>query len=538
MKKTASKKKSAAGTDDKAKVSTIVDEIIAECLPLPDPTVLFSKIRELENTPIDYTTVLSRKFSKSSISEQDFMINHLFPHLKRLSLSESLNAVLLKETFAPRILVDILHYLIRSDTMVDNQLLERANKAEEIANHLATLLEESASLESQDSEKLLSNFNETSPALQLGILMELFHLKGEKILPLFLHIFKTKNKVAPKIIDFLGSRADTGAVYLLTQILTVTEDKELSKGIKKTLYRLKNKGIELASPDPLTAVPAPTAEVPLPSPTAYVTTMDPLGERLILAVKPKDDQELTILQFLVSDQKGINDLIASVTTPKDFEQYLTKMSTTKDITMVEVALDYCHLLIKESSQRNHISGTKIPANYFLWKKFFGSYDTVLEKPAIYTLLPADAIKSEAPLLKRSEELIAKYTFTFWLLEWKLLVNAYQEIHELEKSPLVLSEPQKESRTHEIVQKTAQAFFDDKNRLLFQRRLEESAYILWKTDKQDDAKSAFAAALAFAPEGVPSENHPFALKTVEKNLAFLKEQSQKEKRSESGQIILP
>jgi hypothetical protein len=538
MKKTASKKKSAAGTDDKAKVSTIVDEIIAECLPLPDPTVLFSKIRELENTPIDYTTVLSRKFSKSSISEQDFMINHLFPHLKRLSLSESLNAVLLKETFAPRILVDILHYLIRSDTMVDNQLLERANKAEEIANHLATLLEESASLESLDSEKLFSNFNKTCPALQLGILMELFHLKGEKILPLFLHIFKTKNKVAPKIIDFLGSRADTGAVYLLTQILTVTEDKELSKGIKKTLYRLKNKGIELASPDPLTAVPAPTAEVPLPSPTAYVTTMDPLGERLILAVKPKDDQELTILQFLVSDQKGINDLIASVTTPKDFEQYLTRISTTKDITMVEVALDYCHLLIKESSQRNHISGTKIPANYFLWKKFFGSYDTALEKPAMYTLLPADAIQSEAPLLKRSEDLIAKYTFTFWLLDWKLLVNAYQEIHELENSPLVLSEPQKESRIHEIVQKTAQAFFDDKNRLLFQRRLEESAYILWKTDKQDDAKSAFAAALAFAPKGVPSDNHPFALKTVEKNLAFLKEQSQKEKRSESGQIILP
>ena len=154
MKKTASRKKAATGADHKAKISTLVDEIIAECLPLPDPTLLFSKIRELEDTPADYTVVLSKKFSKSSIAEQDFMINHLFPHLKRLSLSESLNAVLQKETFAPRTLVDILHYLIRSDTMVDNQLLERANKAEEIANHLATLLEESASLESPDSEKL------------------------------------------------------------------------------------------------------------------------------------------------------------------------------------------------------------------------------------------------------------------------------------------------------------------------------------------------------------------------------------------------
>ena len=77
------------------------------------------------------------------------------------------------------------------------------------------------------------------------------------------------------------------------------------------------------------------------------------------------------------------------------------------------------------------------------KKFFGSYDTALEKPAIYTLVPAGAIKSEAPLLQRSEKLIEKHTFTFWLLDWKLLVTAYQEIHELENSLLVLSEPQKE-----------------------------------------------------------------------------------------------
>jgi hypothetical protein len=34
MKKTASKKKTATGADDKAKVSSILDEIIAECLRL------------------------------------------------------------------------------------------------------------------------------------------------------------------------------------------------------------------------------------------------------------------------------------------------------------------------------------------------------------------------------------------------------------------------------------------------------------------------------------------------------------------------
>jgi hypothetical protein len=266
--------------------------------------------------------------------------------------------------------------------------------------------------------------------------------------------------------------------------------------------------------------------------------MDPLGERLILTIKPKSDQELNIFQFLVSDQKGINDLIASITTPKDFEKKKKKISGAKDITMVEIDLDYCHFLIKEASQKNHASGTKIPEHFFLWKKFFASDKTPLNRTAIYTLLNPEEIKSKELLLKRSEDLVDKYHFAYWLLEWKLLIECYKELYEIENSLIVLTDHQKKSRTAEITQKTARLFFDDKNRILFKRRLEEIAYILFKTDRKEDAQSAIAAALAFEPGGVVSENHPFALKTVEKNFAFLKEQSQKEKRSDTGRIILP
>ena len=538
MPKKTSRKKAKPGKEDKATVTRIVDEIVAGSSPLPDTTHLFSKIRELENTSADYTAILSKKFSKSTIDEQLFMINHLFPHLKRLSLSEGITGVLNKETFAPRIVVDILHYLIRSDTIVDNQLLESATRAGEIANQLSSRLEENDRLESSEAEKLIASFHEMPDSLQLGIVMELFHFKGKQILPLLLTIFRAKNRVAPKVIDFLGSRADENSVYLLNQLLEEIEDKELSKSIKKTLYRLKNKGIEVSPPKATKTSPTKKKEISLPPPAAYVTTMDPLGERLILAIKPKSDQELNIFQFLVSDQKGINDLIVSTTTPKDFDNYLEKISRAKDITMVEIDLDYCHFLIKEASQKNHASGTKIPEHFFLWKKFFGPNETPLDKAAIYTLLNTGEIKSKELILKRSEDLVDKYQFAYWLLEWKLLIDCYKELYEIENSLIVLTDLQKKSRTAEITKKTAQLFFDEKNRNLFKRRLEEIAYILFKTDRKEDAQSALSAALAFESGGVASENHPFALKTVEKNFAFLKEQSQKEKRSDTGRIVLP
>jgi hypothetical protein len=538
MPKKTSRKKSKPGNEDKATVTRIVDEIVSGSSPLPDTTHLFSKIRELENTTADYTAILSKKFSKSTIDEQLFMINHLFPHLKRLSLSESLISVLKKETFAPRILVDILHYLIRSDTIVDTQLLESSTKAGEIASQLSALLEESDRLETSEAEKLIARFHEMPDSLQLGIVMELLHFKGKEILPLLLTIFRAKNRVAPKVIDFLGSRADEIAVNLLNRLLEEIDDKELSKSIKKTLYRLKNKGIKVSPPQATKTLPTTKKEIPLPSPTAYATTMDPLGERLILTIKPKSDQELNIFQFLVSDQKGINDLIASITTPKDFENYLKKISLAKDITMVDIDLDYCYFLIKEASQKNHASGTKIPEHFFLWKKFFPSHEAPLDQAAIYTLLDTEEIKSKELLLKRSEDLVEKYQFAFWLLEWTLLIDCYKELHEIENSLIVLADHQKKSRTAEITQKSARVFFDNKNRILFKRRLEEISYILFKTDRKEDAQCALAAALAFEPGGVASENHPFALKTVEKNFAFLKEQSQKEKRSDTGRIILP
>ena len=154
------------------------------------------------------------------------------------------------------------------------------------------------------------------------------------------------------------------------------------------------------------------------------------------------------------------------------------------------------------------------------------------------MLNSDEIISHEFLLQQSEELIDKYKFTFWLLEWKLLVDCQKEIHEIENSLLVLSEYQKDERINETVKNTSRLFFDDKNRSSFQRRLEDTAYILWKAGKTEDSKSAFAAALAFTPGGTPSEDHPFALKTVKQNFKFLKEQTQKEKRSDSGRIVLP
>ena len=66
MKNSAPEKNNETPADDKTRLSGIVDEILAERLRLPDTDTLFSKIKELDDSTIDYTSVLSRRFSNSS----------------------------------------------------------------------------------------------------------------------------------------------------------------------------------------------------------------------------------------------------------------------------------------------------------------------------------------------------------------------------------------------------------------------------------------------------------------------------------------
>jgi hypothetical protein len=51
-------------------------------------------------------------------------------------------------------------------------------------------------------------------------------------------------------------------------------------------------------------------------------------------------------------------------------------------------------------------------------------------------------------------------------------------------------------------------FDPDTCTRYRTRLEEMAYLLWQTKRPDEAKRAFASALALQGEGVDPAEHPF------------------------------
>jgi hypothetical protein len=89
---------------------------------------------------------------------------------------------------------------------------------------------------------------------------------------------------------------------------------------------------------------------------------------------------------------------------------------------------------------------------------------------------------------------------------------------------------------DIFRQAVEELFNKPRRALFRRRLEEMAYVLWKTGKQNEPQMALAAALGMESEGGFLSPHPFLLELVKRSLTARLEEEAKKKEKESDLLI--
>jgi hypothetical protein len=81
-------------------------------------------------------------------------------------------------------------------------------------------------------------------------------------------------------------------------------------------------------------------------------------------------------------------------------------------------------------------------------------------------------------------------------------------------------------------------FDPGRKSLYRRRLEETAYFLWKTGNENDSQMCLAAALGMEKEGGVLSTHPFLLELVKRTLTARLEEEAKKRAKEADLLIKP
>jgi hypothetical protein len=333
-----------------------------------------------------------------------------------------------------------------------------------------------------------------------------------------------------QIAELLASIPSAKIARILQRMLEVSKEKKVQKIIKRSLYRLKNRGIaveEVSRGERRSILQTLKAETP----KGYASAIDFLGQRLLLLVIPHMGRRWTVAQGVISDTEGLIDFSGEEMTRKEFMRFFEEVREKTPLPFVEMEPSYVEFLLMQAYQLTLEKRRTPPQDFLLLKSEIENVRKEYEKPLIYSYLQADEIAGDDRILTNSEDLLKNDLFSGWRIGEDEIRPYAEAILEAEESKIILNQAQKEARFQEIYLKALSELFSEERRLFFKRRIEEMAYILLKLGRQEEAKISLAIALDLEKPLNLIQPNPFLFQLVIRSiLAFLKETSEKKEPS--------
>ena len=337
----------------------------------------------------------------------------------------------------------------------------------------------------------------------------------------------------------LGDRADEESASLLHRLESAARDKELRREVRRALYRLRQKGV--AGADTTAAAP-PAAAPPLfaePEPEGYLTAPDPLGDRLLWIVKPRSGGGVLHLSAVVNEPAGLREAVIAEVGRKRLRALRDEIGKRHRVRLVEVDARYCDWIISEGYERARRSDA-LGEGAATWPQLRMQLFRRPPQPApppiesVLDLSPAD----EETALAASAEVLGEADFQYWFLPEMVLEPWLRRYTELRDSPILLDRHQQLARLEEIIAEALRELFSGEGQAAWRRRLEELAYVLWKSNRADTARRIYSAARALARSESGARSIPFFEELVRRSFQiFLAREAEREREDRAGSVIV-
>lgn len=340
-----------------------------------------------------------------------------------------------------------------------------------------------------------------------------------------------------QLAESLVTLTDPLTVKLLRRMFEAIPDKKVRKMIKRSLYRLKSKGlaVEEVSSDPERSILRPLQGE---SKEGFASGIDFMGYRVLWLILPHPGRGLGVLHGVVSDQEGIVDFSQEEMARKQFRTFFKEVKEKNPFPIVEIEPSYVAYLFAQAYQSNLEKKGAPPQSYLQAKSEIEKIKKDYVKPLIYSYLQSDDIAGDDRLLGKGADLLNADVFSSWKIEEERIRPYAEEVREAEESKIVLHPGQKEMRFQGIYQRALTELFSGQGRFLYQRRLEEMAYVLFKLGKEEEAKISLSVAMDLEKTLNPIQPSPFLFQLVTKSIFSLLTEAKEKKSKEVSLIVKP
>jgi hypothetical protein len=335
----------------------------------------------------------------------------------------------------------------------------------------------------------------------------------------------------------LGKFADPAAVNALAEIEKKATEKEVKKEIRRSLFKLSQRGLAIPRAERAEAVTATPFFTRAPAVEAYMSSVDGSGGRLIWIAKPQLNRGLQTIQAMVNDREGLQRVGGAQIPRKELRKMAEEIKTQHDITMISVPWEYADAVIYGAFEKAKALGRAGLDNFHQLRAVINAGKPAAQEHPIYRKLDAGAVRDGA-WRELSRRLLDEPELQYWILDPDWMEPFLAQLQEAQTSRLVLNPVQKEERLAGIVRDAVKTICSGESGHILQRRLEDMALYFYETGRADQARLALAVAVQVG-EGDPGPlDVSFLTGLVQKSFAFYLSEQKTQAEGEPALIVKP
>jgi hypothetical protein len=360
---------------------------------------------------------------------------------------------------------------------------------------------------------------------------------GPALLPRLEEQFGKGEQTDLAIVFALGKIADPAAVATLLRIEKEARDKNLKKEIRRSLFKLSQKGLTITEDKSGEAKPPIPTLARASDIEAYMSAVDGAGGRLVWIVKPQPGHGLQTIQAMINDRQGLQRLGGAHVRRKELRNMAQEIKEQHGITMIAVPWEYADSMLYENFEKAKAAGRSGLENFHDLRSMIGTGKPKAQEHPVYRRLRSEDARQGA-WRELSRRLLDEPEFRFWILDADWLAPFLGQLQEAQTSRLVLNPMQKEERLAGIVRDTVKTLCAGEAGKIMQRRLEDMAFYLLETARTEPAKLALAVA-AQIQDGDPGPlDISFLTGLAQKSFAFHLSQQKSKAEEEPSFIVKP
>jgi hypothetical protein len=355
----------------------------------------------------------------------------------------------------------------------------------------------------------------------------------------------------PALADFffekLLARPSAPIARLLSELADRLTSKSVHKGIRRTIYRLKQRGMDIPpsawNDKGEKAGRGILKETVSDQVSGYFSEFDEVRNRIVALIVPQVSKGKLFVFALINPERGLESLTALAVSKKEAKGLLQDLEERAGHSFLSADSGQVALILKEAHDRRSNLSKEDEDIYAFTINLLSSLKKVRQVPIIRSLFPVEESLPEIP--PDWERLTQIEEVAYYLPKAEVLEPYQKAVGEVQEAILILSPSQKRQQIRDIIVKGSRDIFKGKERESLVRYLEELAYLYTLKEQSETARVLFSAALFLAREGeraIPKDN-PFLIWLVEKALSIeriMEDDNGQERVMEKtpGGIIIP